>query len=192
MQEHRSYAAGFALVSLIVALAAAGCAGTGTGGVGDPQPVPEEGTTMDPSPRPGADALGCGQQFEAPDDGVLAVDGQFPSSVSGTDRDVTGTVEVTSHRAVRGVVSPRAEVFLVQQGRVTAVPAAQDLMGVQWDLAAGDVEQLPGDVPLVSCAPSGGPVPAGDYELYARVAIAPDDGTDRLVSYGGPWPLRVT
>ncbi|MFY1695878.1 MULTISPECIES: hypothetical protein [unclassified Solwaraspora] len=189
MQEHRRYAVRFALVSLVLALATAGCAGTGTG---NPQPAPEEGTTMEPAPEASADALGCGQPLRIPDDAALTVDGQFPSTVSGTDRDVTGTVEVTSHRAVRGVVSPRAEVFLVQQGRIAAVPVAQDLMGVQWDLAAGDVEQLPGDVPLVSCEPAGGPVPAGDYELYARVAIAPDDGTERLVSYGGPWPLQVT
>ncbi|ROO50991.1 hypothetical protein EDC02_5854 [Micromonospora sp. Llam0] len=147
---------------------------------------------MNPAPTNSTDRLGCGQPFETPGDGVLTVDGRFPSTASGTDRAVTGTVEVTSRRAVRGVVSPGAEVFLVRQGAVAAVPTAQDLIGVQWDLAAGDVERLPGDVPLVSCEPAGGPVPAGDYELYARVVIVPDGGTDRLVSFGGPWPLRVT
>ncbi|MFV2088649.1 hypothetical protein [Micromonospora sp. LOL_021] len=147
---------------------------------------------MNPAPTTSTDPLGCGQPFETSGDGVLTVDGRFPSTASGTDRAVTGTVEVTGRRAVRGVVSPRAEVFLVRQGAVAAVPAAQDLIGVQWDLAVGDVEQLPGDVPLVSCEPAGGPVPAGDYELYARVVIVPADGTDRLVSFGGPWPLRVT
>jgi len=204
MQHHRRYPGRLALLPLVVALAAAGCAGPGAGSSpgtdGSPGPVeaassgpvPEEGATINPAPSASTDPLGCGQPFETPGDDVLTVDGRFPSTASGTDRAVTGTVEVTSRRAVRGVVSPRAEVFLVRQGRVAAVPAAQDLIGVQWDLAAGDVEQLPGDVPLVSCDPAGGPVPAGDYELYARVVIFPDDGTDRLVSFGGPWPLQVT
>ncbi|MDG4767919.1 hypothetical protein O7632_28050 [Solwaraspora sp. WMMD406] len=191
MQNNRKNIRRLALLPLVVALAAAGCAGTGTGGSAGPAPAPEEGTTVNPSSRASADALGCGAPFEVAADGVLTVDGQFPSTAAAADRDVTGTVEVTSNRAVRGVVSPRAEVFLVRQGRVAAVPAAQDLVGVQWDLAAGDVRRLPGDVPLVSCEPDGGPIPAGTYQLYARVSIVPDDGADRLVSYGGPWQLRV-
>ena len=48
---------------------------------------------------------------------------------------------------------------------------------------------MPGLVSLVSCE-SGGPLAPGEYELYVRVVITPDDGPPQE-SFGGPWPLRV-
>jgi hypothetical protein len=88
------------------------------------------------------------------------------------------------------VAAPRADGFLVRDGRVATVPVAQDALGVRWDLAAGQVERLPGEASLTTCGPGGGPVEPGDYELYARVVLVPDDGA-RMEAFGGPFPVRV-
>lgn len=145
---------------------------------------------MDPTPGAGATVVKCGQLFHPPAGGGLTLTGRFPATVPAGERAVVGTVEVTGKVAVRGVVAPRADVFLVRQGRVATVPLAQDMAGIRWDLAPGEVERLPGEAPLVSCDPGGGPVPAGAYELYTRVVITPDDGVS-AESFGGPWPIEV-
>ena len=57
--------------------------------------------------------------------------------------------------------------------------------------AAMLAERLPADAPLVSCRPGGAPLPPGGYDLWARLAITPDDGP-ALTSFGGPWPITIT
>jgi len=118
------------------------------------------------------------------------VTGQFPATVESGGQTITGTVEVTSREAVRGVAGPRAAVFLVRDGRVVTVPGPQSGMGVQWDLAAGQTQRLPGEAVLVSCEPGDGSLSPGTYDVYARVVFTPDDGTS-VDAFGGPWPLRV-
>lgn len=191
MPDRRKYAGRIAFLPLVVVLVTAGCAGNNAGGTPDPETSPKEGVTVDGTSGTSDRSLACGQPFRPVAGGVLTLIARFPAAASAADRMVTGTVEVTSPRAIRGVVSPRAEVFLVRDGRVVGVPVAQDSLGIPWDLAPGKLERLPGDAQLVSCEPGGGPVPPGDYELYARVVITPDDGPG-VAAFGGPWPLRVT
>lgn len=189
MQGSRRNARGLAFLSLFLALAVTGCAGSDVGGARDPEESPGKDVTMAPDHSDAA--AGCGQLFVPEADGLLTLNAQFPDAVAGSDGMVTGTVEATSHRQVRGVVNQQAEMFLVRDGRVVGLPLAQDLVGVQWDLDAGDVARLPGDATLVSCEPGGGPVPPGEYQLYARVVVNPDDGP-AVVSVGGPWPIRIS
>ena len=140
--------------------------------------------------RTGGD-IACGQPFREPAAGDLTLVAAFPATAAAADGVVTGTVEVTSKRAVAGVVSPRAQAFLVREGRVVSMPMAQDLSGVRWDLAGGAVERLPADAVLVSCEPGGAPLPPGSYELWARLVVTPDDGPG-VTSVAGPWPLQIT
>jgi hypothetical protein len=136
------------------------------------------------------DIIACDRQFRLPAAGPLALTGKFPTTAATGDRAVVGETEVSAQRAVRGVVTRSAEVFLVREGRVVTTPAVQDSAGVRLDLMPGKAERLPGEATLVSCQPGGGPVPAGTYELYARVVLILDDGA-RVESFGGPWPLQV-
>lgn len=138
-----------------------------------------------------ADGIACGQEFRGPAGGELTMVARFPSSVAAGAGVVSGTVEVTSRRAVRGVVGPGAQAFLVRDGRVVSTPVAQDLSGRRWDLASGAVERLPADAALVSCAPGGAPLAPGRYELWTRLVVTPDDGPG-LTSVAGPWPLEIT
>ena len=176
---------------LAVVLAAAGCGrGAAAGGAPESKATPTGHVTVYRPPVSAITPLECGQRFRPRAEGALTVTGRFPGTVRAGEAAVTGTVEVTSHEAVRGVVSPRADVFLVQNGRLVTVPAAQDLMGIRLELAPGAIERLPGEAPLVSCNPDGGPVPPGKYEVYARVVLSPDNGTS-VESFGGPWALDV-
>lgn len=136
-----------------------------------------------------ATGLACGQPWRSPP-GALAVTGRFPASAPAGRQPVTGAVEVTSPTAIRGVVAPGADMFVVQGGRIVATPMAQDAIGVRWELAKGEARGIPGQAVLVSCAAGGGPLPPGSYQLYARVVFTPDDGA-ALISFGGPWPLEV-
>jgi hypothetical protein len=192
MPYRREYAGRAATLLVAVVLATAGCGGGGASVGADPQPEAsgEERVTVDPTPVAGATAIECWQPFKRPAGGGLTLTGQFPATASSGERAVTGTVEVTSATAVRGVVAPRADAFLVRDGRVATVPVPQDMVGIRWDLAPGKVERLPGEATLVSCDTGGESVQPGTYELYARVALASDDGAG-VESFGGPWPLEV-
>ena len=192
MRGHGTPGGRAAALLLVVALSAAGCAGGGaaTGGAPTPESSPGKGVAVSPTSAADEVPFACGRLFRPPVGGVLALTGRFPSTVSVGERTLAGTVEATSRVAVRGVVAPRADVFLVRDGRVATVPTAQDAVGERWDLAPGAVRRLPGEVPLVSCAPAGEPVPAGAYEVYARVVVTPDDGA-AVEYFGGPWPLEV-
>jgi len=134
--------------------------------------------------------LTCGQPWR-PGTSEFEVTGAFPASVAAGTELVRGTVKVTTHRAVRGEAGPGAEIFVVREGLIVATPLPMDAMAMRWELAAGQSRTLPGAVILVSCAPSGGPLPPGDYQLFARVVFRP--GTGKTVSsFGGPWSLQVT
>lgn len=177
------------MLLLAVVLATTGCGGGAAPGAAlDPVAPLKENGTVDPAPVTAITALECGQPFRPMGGRGLTLTGRFPATVSAGERTVTGTVEVTSREAIRGVVARRADVFLVRDGHVATVPAAQDSIGVRWDLAPGEVESLPGEAVLASCDPGG--VRPGTYELYVRVVVTPDDEAS-MEFFGGPWPLEV-
>jgi hypothetical protein len=171
-------------------LSVAGCGFGDRDGAAEPQVPPKEQVTMTHGRDPDITVLECGQPFTPAAGGVLTLTGRFPTTVGTGERVVSGTVEATSRVAVRGVVAPDAEVFLVRHGRIATLPVPQDLMGVRWDLAPGKVERVPGKATLVSCDPGSGLVGPGSYDLYTRVVLTPDDGVS-TESFGGPWPLEV-
>jgi hypothetical protein len=122
-------------------------------------------------------------------DGLRLV-ARFPESVPAGQQTLEGMVEVTSEEALRGVAPAAADVFLVLDDRVVTTPVAQDAIGIRWELAAGETRAMPALASLASCEPEGGPHTPGDYELYARVVVSPDDGAAQP-AFGGPWRLRV-
>lgn len=134
--------------------------------------------------------LTCGQPWR-PGTSEFEVTGDFPASAAAGAELVSGTVKVTTHREARGEASPGAEIFVVRVGVIVATPLPMDAMAVRWDLAAGQSRTLPGVIILVSCAPDGGPLPPGDYQLFARVVFRPGSG-ETMPSFGGPWSLAVT
>ena len=139
-------------------------------------------------PEPGE--VRCGRPFQLPVAGGLRLVARFPDSVQAGQQAVSGTVEVTSRAAMRGVAAPAADVFLVRGDQVVATPMPQDAIGVRWELAAGEQRSVPAIASLVSCESPGGPLPPGHYELYARIVLIPDDGTAQR-AFGGPWQLGV-
>ena len=132
----------------------------------------------------------CGQPFQLPDPAGLRLVARFPESVAAGEQTLSGMVEVTSQDAMRGVAAAAADVFIVRDDRVVTTPMAQDAMGVRWELAAGEKSTVPALASLVSCDPEGGPLQPGEYELYARVVVTPDDGAAQQ-AFGGPYRLRV-
>jgi hypothetical protein len=168
-------------------LFSAGCGGRGTAPGSSLAP---DASSVQHGSMSSSSAVTCGQQFQPPTAGRLMLAGKFPTAVLTGVRMISGTVEVRTQDVVRGTVAPGADVFLVRDGRVATVPVPHDLTGIQWNLGPGKIEHLPGQAALVSCAPGGGPVRPGTYELYARVVITQDDGTP-VESFGGPWPLEV-
>ncbi|MFI9527849.1 hypothetical protein [Micromonospora rosaria] len=177
--------------ALVLVLTLAACAsGEGAGGRAEPESSSGEPVSREPTGAAEPAVVECGQPFRPPAAGGMTLTGRFPTSVSADEPAVVGTVEVAGRQPVRGVALPRADVFLVRQGRVVTLPMAQDAVGVRWDLAPGEVRSLPGEAPLVGCEPGGGAVPTGTYELYARTTVTTDDGAV-VESYGGPWPIEV-
>lgn len=132
----------------------------------------------------------CGRPFQLPSSGELRLTGRFAKRVPASEQTVSGTVEVTSENAVRGVAAAAADAFLVRAGRVVTTPLPQDAMGVRWELAADAKKSVPAIASLLSCEQSGKPLAPGDYELYAQFVLTPDDGAP-TTAYGGPWPLTV-
>jgi hypothetical protein len=150
----------------------------------------ERHVTANSTPVTGPTPLECGQPFQPPAAGALTLTGRFPATAPAGSQAITGTVEITSRQAVRGVSTPRADVFLARNGRIATLPGAQNLLGIRWDLAPGETQHLPAEATLLSCDPDGGSVPPGTYQLYARVMIIPDDAAG-IECFGGPWPLEV-
>jgi hypothetical protein len=132
----------------------------------------------------------CGRPFQLPGVAELRLVARFPESVPAGQQTLSGTVEVTSRKAMRGVAPAAADVFLVRDDRVVTTPVAQDAVGIRWEPAAGETRTMPALASLVSCEPDRGPLEPGDYELYARVVVTPDNGAAQR-GFGGPWPLRV-
>jgi len=132
----------------------------------------------------------CGRPFQLPRVVGLRLVARFPESVPAGRQTLGGTVEVISGKAMRGVAPKAADVFLVRDDRVVTTPVAQDAVGIRWELAAGETRTMPALASLVSCEPDGGPLAPGDYELYARVVVNPDNGAAQR-AFGGPWRLRV-
>ncbi|MDX6678713.1 MAG: hypothetical protein QOE31_2765 [Solirubrobacteraceae bacterium] len=134
--------------------------------------------------------VACGRPFQLPASGELRLTGRFAKRVPAGEQTVSGTVEVTSEHALRGVAAAAADAFLVRAGRVVTIPLPQDAIGVRWTLAAGAKKSVPAVASLLSCEHSGQPLAPGDYELYAQFVLTPDDGAP-ATAYGGPWPLTV-
>jgi hypothetical protein len=143
-------------------------------------------------PRVNSDAgeVRCGRPFQLPAPAGLRLVARFPESVPAGQQTLSGTVDITSRNALQGVAPAAADVFLVRDDRVVTTPVAQDAIGIRWELAAGETRAMPALASLVSCEPDGGPLPPGDYELYARVVVSPYDGAAQR-AFGGPWRLRV-
>lgn len=162
---------------VVSALAVAGC---GPGDAAAPAPTPG---------RQDVQQVTCGRPMPAGTAG-WRLTGRFPAEVPASAGTVTGTVTVTGGTPVRGVTGPGAEAFLVRDGAVVTAPPVQDGVGTRWDVPAGEPKDLPALGLLVSCAAPGGPLAPGRYELYARVAVIPDDGS-AVAAVGGPWPVEV-
>jgi hypothetical protein len=186
LASHCEYAGRVAFLIAVLVLGATGCGEDGGGG----GPAGSEESKVETESREAPGEVDCGRPFQLPASGELRLVGRFPESVPAGQQTVSGTVEVTTKEAVRGVAAARADAFLVREGRVVTTPLVQDALGVRWDLAAGEAKKVPGTASLVSCEPNGGPVPPGEYELYAGMVLTPDDGAPTR-SFGGPWPLRV-
>ncbi|GAB1688705.1 hypothetical protein [Krasilnikovia sp. M28-CT-15] len=165
--------------------------GLSPAGAAPPEAARKEQTAMEPAPDPNDTAPRCGQPVRAPAAGPLTLTGRFPATVAATAPTVSGTVDVTSHAPVHGVGAPRADVFLVVNGRVATEPMPQDAVGVRWDLAAGQSKKVPADGVLAACEPGGDRLSPGTYQMYVRVAVTPDDGAP-VTAQGGPWPLELS
>jgi hypothetical protein len=181
----------WAIVLLTVAFATAGC---GNFAAADSAPEPstsvEEPAAMKSSPGLGGTALVCGQPFPTPTEKGLTFVGRFPATATVAERRLTGTVALTSQVRLRGMATPRADLFLVRSGRVATLPVPQDLVGVLWDLSPGDAISIPGEATLISCDAGAAPLPPGGYQLFARVVVVPDQG-DRAEFFGGPWSVDL-
>src|SRR5829696_4982847 len=103
-----------------------------------------------------SDEVRCGRPFRLPAPGALRVVGGFAESVAAGRQTVDGSVEITSRERMRGVVAGAADVFLVSEGRVVAMPVVQDALAIRWDVAAGDARTLSAVASLRSCTPGGG------------------------------------
>ncbi len=168
----------------LLAVLVLGVAGCGGGGAGGSVGAEESRVSSD------SGEVRCGRRFQLPGVAALRLVARFTETVRAGQQSLSGTVEVTSRKAMRGVAPAAADVFLVREDRVVTTPVAQDAIGIRWELAAGETRTMPALASLVSCEPDGGPLPPGDYELYARVVVSPDDGAAQR-AFGGPWRLRV-
>ena len=165
----------------VLLLGAVGCSDGAAGGAVEAEESPVKWESGE---------VGCGRPFRLAAAGGLRLVARFPESVRAGQQAVTGRVEVTSRDAMRGVAAPAADVFLVRDDQVVAMPMPQDAIGVRWELAAGGTRSVPATASLVSCEPAGRPLAPGRYELYARIVLTPDDGPTQR-AFGGPWRLDV-
>ena len=164
-------------------------------GCGQPtpaSPAPDVPVTpTDPSaPTPPANDPACGQPFDERPSGGLTMTGTFPKTANVDQQTVAGTVKITSSVTVEGVVGRSADVYLVRDGKVVAVPGMRDAVGVVWKLTPGATESLPATALLAPCDPTGDRLSPGTYAVHATVVLTADDGT-RLRAVGGPWPLEL-
>jgi hypothetical protein len=92
----------------VLLLAACSSDGSSAGGSKETESTSGQETTVDTEPAQGT-ALGCGQPFQPPTAGPLTLTAQFPATVGRESEPVTGSVDVTSATALRGVGLGRAE-----------------------------------------------------------------------------------
>jgi hypothetical protein len=178
------------LLMVVLAVAVTACGEDSEGGGGGPV-EPEQSQASQQSQaaaQPGE--VACGRAFQLPAPGELRLTGRFARRVAADKQIVSGTVEITAEKALRGVAAAAADAFLVRDGRVVTTPLPQDAVGVRWEPAAGEKKTVPVVASLLSCEPGGEPLAAGDYELYASFVLTPNDGAP-TTAYGGPWPLTV-
>ena len=184
------------LVTVGLLACSAACATSGVGAAAKPTTTvatvtPGEDAPVDRIPGTTPTPLLCGGPFRLPATrALLTVSGQFPGRVAAKDGSVSSQVDVTAGGAVRGVMAPSADGFLVRGGRIVTLPAPQDLMGVRLTLAPGAAHRLPAVVNLQPCAAGTAVLPPGPYELYVRVVVNRDDGS-AFESFGGPWAIEV-
>ena len=167
---------------VILAFGVTAC-GSDSGGGGSVEPMQSQAAS-----QPGE--VACGRPFQLPAPGELRLTARFAKRVPAGEQTVSGTVEITSEHAVRGVAAAAADAFLVRAGRVVTTPLPQDAIGARWELAADATRSVPAIASLRSCEQGGEPLAPGDYELYAQFVLTPDGGAP-TTSYGGPWPLTV-
>jgi hypothetical protein len=148
-------------------------------------------TSEPPDRASGSGDVACGSDFQLPPAAHVRLEGRFPTTVGAGQNAVNGTLEVSADQPVKGMAGPVADAFFVRQGKVVTTPLPQDAMAVRFDLAAGETKSVAAVGSLVSCGQAGGRLPPGDYELYARLTLIPDDG-EPAAAFGGPWPLSVT
>jgi hypothetical protein len=192
-RSSRGWLCAVALVAAVVSGCAANQAVSGASPKAPSSHSPGEDAPVDRIPGRTPTPLECGASFRLPATrGLLTVSGQFPARTPAKDGSVSSHVDVTAGGAVRGVMAPSADGFLVRDGLIVTLPAPQDLMGVRLTLAAGTVHRLPALVPLEPCATATATatLPSGTYELYVRVVVNRDDGSG-FESFGGPWAIEV-
>jgi hypothetical protein len=188
-----------------------GCAVAGSAGVSGSSPQPEDapptggaaaseesrtavGAGDDPTSSVATGFLSCGDRVDAlPSAAGLTITATFPDRVAGSgDGMFGGTVTLTSTGPeVSGVASPEADVYVARSGVVVATALPKDLVGRPVRIAPGTEVDFPAHGSLQSCGTPSGPLPLGDYEMFAMIAITQDDGATLVVT-GGPWPIEVT
>jgi hypothetical protein len=158
-------------------------------------PAPSTAVTSKGAPVPST-APACGDRIEPLLDaaGPLAVTGQFPSQISGTgDGAFTGSMTVTNNGpAMSGVSTPEADVFVVENGVVVALPLPKDLLARQINLPTGGTHTFPARGGIRPCSAGAGSIlPPGRYGLVAMVVVIRQNEPALIVA-GGPWPIDVT
>jgi hypothetical protein len=130
----------------------------------------------------------CGDELAGERPGPLTLAGSFPAAVRAAGRcTFDGTVTIVNRSDVRveGLAASRPDVYVLQSGRIVAMPLPRDEVGLQLDLASGATRDLLASGSLTSCS-AARPLAPGRYEIRAVLPVA---GADPAV--GGPWPLEV-
>jgi hypothetical protein len=139
-------------------------------------------------------SLECGQAFRRQPAEGFTLTGFFPTVVRRSEGVVSGTVAFEGKGESREAVMSRvADLFLVQDGLVVALPLPQDGAGVSVTVAAGKAVTVSANCLLTPCD-SADSAPAllepGAYESYARILLNYDDGS-HVECFGGPWLVEI-
>lgn len=167
-----------------------GCSGVDSASGTSPTKPTGGGSTVSLAPVAQLAPLACGEQFQPPAPGPLSLTAHFSATARLDRQSVTGSVEATAGAAVHGLGPGRSGAFLVREGGVVTLPAAQDFHGLIWDLSPGGVRTVPAAVSLLSCEEDTALLTPGAYDAFVWVALTTDEGTP-MESFGDPWPLQV-
>jgi hypothetical protein len=135
----------------------------------------------------------CGDELGEARPGPLGLTASFPGRVRGMERRTfEGTVTVINHsdRRVEGLAASRPDVYVLESGRIVAMPLPRDEVGLQLDLAPGAVRDLTATGSLTNCS-AARPLAPGRYEIHAVLPIVLRDGSSIDPAVGGPWSLEV-